>query len=81
MLKVNKCDYKWKIAENDENGQKSGLCDVIMTSKLNFSDNFFFSKSLSKNFQQHRLGRFLLSCDYLGQNFQKHVFWSIFPIP
>ena len=31
----------------------------------------------SENFQHDRLGKKFPLCDYLGQNWQKHVFWAI----
>ena len=52
-----------------------------MTTKRNFFGQFFFSKFISENSQQDRVVFFLLACDYLGQNSQKHVFWSFPPIP
>ena len=57
--------------QNDENGLKSRLYDVIMPPKSLFS---------GKNFGQHnRLCHFFQFLGYQGQNLKKQPFWVLFP--
>ena len=44
--------------KNDENGPKSRLYDVIMTSKSIFLKTIFFGKMFTQNFQHYRLFHF-----------------------